>query len=296
MTSHHASEPVNPLLDRALYLATMGWAVFPLAPGTKRQPAVKNWEERATTDRTRVRRCWSVNRWNIGVATGPSGLVVVDLDLPKDGDTGPAGADALAALADERGGPLPPTYTVTTPSGGCHLYYLAPAGTRLRNTAKHICANVDTRAGGGYVVGPGSVTDLGAYELADDRDPVELPGWLVQACAERPAAATSRPVEIRSARTDSYGAAALRGEVERVRSAGPGTYNGVLSSAAYTIGRKVGADLIPHPVARAELIAAGETLIGSEHWPPHAREVARVVDAGLAAGAANPVARRRKAA
>jgi hypothetical protein len=66
----------------------------------------------------------------------------------------------------------------------------------------------------------------------------------------------------------------------------------VLSSAAYTIGRKVGAGLIDHHTARAELIAAGETLIGSAHWPPNAREVARVVDAGLTKGASNPVLRK----
>jgi hypothetical protein len=268
MTTQNATGPANPLLDWALYLAAMGWAVFPLAPMTKRQPAVKDWENRATTDPDRIRRCWSVDRWNIGVATGPSGLVVVDLDMPKDGDTGPDGPTALAALAAERGGPVPNTFTVATPSGGSHRYFVAPPGVRLRNTQGHLCPNVDTRAGGGYVVGPGSVLPNGGYELDDDTDPVELPAWLVQASAERPAAALSAPVQIRSADTGTYGAAALRGETQRVRDAAPGTYNEVLSSAAYTIGRKVGAGIIPHDTARGELIAAGETLIGSAHWPP----------------------------
>src|SRR3981081_55957 len=100
-TTHTATPDAdNPLLlDWALYIAAMGWHVFPLAPGTKRQPAVKDWENRATTDPDRIRRCWTADRWNIGVATGPSGLVVVDLDIPKDGDTGPDGATALAAVA-----------------------------------------------------------------------------------------------------------------------------------------------------------------------------------------------------
>jgi hypothetical protein len=119
---------------------------------------------------------------------------------------------------------------------------------------------------------------------------------LVQAIVEKPAAAYSAPVQIRSTDTGTFGAAALRGEAKRVRDAAPGTYNEVLSSAAYTIGRKVGAGLIDHTTARAELIAAGETLIGSAHWPPHAREVERVVTAGLTAGAANPVAHRKDAA
>jgi hypothetical protein len=286
----------NPLLGWALYLAAMGWHVFPLAPMTKRQPAVKDWENRATTDPERITRCWTADSWNIAVATKPSRLVVVDLDMPKGGEPGPDGETALTALAAERGGPIPVTYTVTTPSGGKHLYFVAPPGTTLRNTAKHIASNVDTRAGGGYVVGPGSVTEQGGYELVDETDPVELPGWLVQASVEKPIAAYSAPVQIRSGRTGSFGAAALRGEVQRMRDTAPGTYNAVLSSSAYTIGRKVGADIIDHATARAELITAGEALIGSAHWPPTAREVARVVDAGLTAGAANPVARRKDAA
>jgi hypothetical protein len=283
------------LLEWALYFAALGWPVFPLRPGTKRQPAVKDWEHRATTDPDRIRRCWNRDRWNIGLATGPAGLVVVDLDMTKDGDAGPDGATALAAVAAERGGPLPDTYTVATPSGGRHLYYRAPAGVRLRNTQSQICTNVDTRAGGGYVVAPGSTTAEGAYELVDESDPAELPAWLVQACTEKASPATSAPVQIRSADPTAYGSAALRGEVQRVRDAAPGTYNGVLSSAAYTIGRKVGAGLIDHHAARAELIAAGEALIGSDHWPPNAREVARVVDAGLSKGASNPVQRKETA-
>ena len=98
-TTNPAGPDDNPLLGWALYLAAMGWHVFPLAPMTKRQPAVKDWENRATTDPDRIRRCWAADRWNIGIATGPSGLVVVDLDMPKDGDTGPDGPTAVTALA-----------------------------------------------------------------------------------------------------------------------------------------------------------------------------------------------------
>jgi len=281
----------NPLQEWALFLAEQGWPVFPLRPLTKRQPAVKDWENRATADPARIRRCWAADRWNIGLATGPAGLVVVDLDMPKEGESGPDGATAVAELAAERGGPVPDTFTVATPSGGRHLYYRAPAGVRLRNSQGQLCPHVDTRAGGGYVVGPGSVTAEGSYELLDERAPAELPGWLVQVCVEKASPAISAPVQIRSANPTAYGVAALRGECQRVRDATPGTHNGVLSSAAYTIGRKVGAGLIDHATARAELIAAGETLIGSAHWPPNAREVARVVDAGLAKGATNPVRR-----
>ncbi|MEU0512599.1 bifunctional DNA primase/polymerase [Amycolatopsis sp. NPDC006125] len=286
----------SPLAEWALFLAGMGWPVFPLRPGTKRQPAIKNWEQRATTDPDRIRRAWAADTWNIAVATGPAHLVVVDLDMPKAGESGPDGAAALAALAEQRGGPLPDTFTVTTPSGGRHLYFQAPPGVRLRNSQGQLCPRVDTRAGGGYVVGPGSVTEQGGYELADERDPVELPAWLVQVCTEKATpTATSRPVALRASNPSAYGAAALRGECDRVRAAEAGRHNETLASAAYTIGRKVGAGLIDHATARAELIAAGQTLIGPEHWPPTDAEVARVVDAGLTAGSRNPV-RRKEAA
>jgi hypothetical protein len=47
----------NPLHDWAQHLASRGWPVFPLAPGTK-HPAIKAWESRASTDPQRIRRCW----------------------------------------------------------------------------------------------------------------------------------------------------------------------------------------------------------------------------------------------
>ncbi|MDI5980107.1 bifunctional DNA primase/polymerase [Amycolatopsis magusensis] len=283
------------LRDWALYLAGRDWAVFPLHPSTKRNPAIKDWENRASTDPDRVRRAWDRGEYNIGLATGPSGLVVIDLDLPKPGDTGPDGATALAALAAERGGALPETWTVDTPSGGRHLYYRCPAGVRLRNTGGTLASCVDTRAWGGYVVAPGSVTDQGSYTLHDDRDPVDLPAWLVQACAERLITTAGGPLTIRTGSHTAYGAAALRGECDRVRAALPGQHNPVLASAAFTIGRKVGAQLIDPDTARAELIAAGTSLIGTEHWPPDTAEVERVVDAGLTAGARNPVVRKDSA-
>jgi hypothetical protein len=86
------------LLTAALAAAAQGFHVFPLRPGTKR-PALhgekscprtgpcrdghRGWEQRATTDLGRIRQCWSAAPFNIGIATGPSGLVVVDLDTPK---------------------------------------------------------------------------------------------------------------------------------------------------------------------------------------------------------------------
>jgi hypothetical protein len=148
-TTHTAGQADTALLDWALYAAAMGWHLFPLRPGTKKPTGHRESEcpgtgrcadghytpeMRATNNLDVIRDAWSRGPWNIGLATGPSGLVVVDLDVPKEGETGPDGATALGTLAAERGGPIPGTYTVTTPSGGRHLYYVAPPGVRLRNT------------------------------------------------------------------------------------------------------------------------------------------------------------------
>ncbi|PXY17081.1 DNA primase [Prauserella coralliicola] len=272
------------LREWALYLAAMGWHIFPLVPGTKR-PAVRDWETRATTAPDRITRCWDTGRFNIGLATGPSRLLVLDLDTAKQPGQ-PDGADALAALAEARGVTLPATYAVATPSGGRHLYFEVPAGVALRNTAGHLAPHIDTRAGGGYVVAPGSTLDSGGYELTDDTDPAALPAWLLQALCERPTPVpASRPTTV--AKPSAYGASALRGECATVRTAPAGQHNAVLSRAAYRVGQLVGAGLADHGHARGELILAAQTLITADcSCTPD--EVARVIDAGLTKGRTQP--------
>lgn len=276
----------NPLRDWALYLVAMGWAVFPLLPGTKR-PAIRDWEHRATTDPERITRCWhGGGGFNIGLATGPSGLVVLDLDPAKTAE-GPDGATGLAALADVRGVRLPATYTVSTPRGGTHLYFRTPPGVRLRNTAGALAPSVDTRADGGYVVAPGSMRPDGGYELRDDTDPADLPAWVVQALSQRPAATLSAPTQSTATNPTGYVAAALRGEADRVRHAPTGQHNTVLSRAAYALGQLAGAGLLDQNTARAELTSAGGFLIGADCGCTPT-EVTRVIEAGLTAGARNP--------
>jgi len=276
----------SPLHDWAQHLASRSWAVFPLAPGTKR-PAIKAWESRATTDPQRIRRCWHAGAgFGIGIACGPARLVVLDLD-PATTDAGPDGAAGLAGLAQARGVQLAATFTVATPRGGTHLYYATPPGVQLRNTAGTLAPHVDTRANGGYIVAPGTVLPNGGYQLVDDTDPPELPGWLVQALTLRPAAALSAAPQPLCAEPGAYVAAAVAGECNKVRHAPPGQHNAVLCRAAYALGQLVGAGVLAHAGARAELVAAGGSLIDADcDCTP--TEVTRVIDTGLAAGARNP--------
>ncbi|MEQ4723144.1 bifunctional DNA primase/polymerase, partial [Nonomuraea sp. B19D2] len=129
----------------ALAAAARGWHVFPLVPGGKVPPrGFTHWEDRATADPDTIRAWWERTPYNVGIATGPSRLVVIDLDTPKEGQSPPAewdrpgvaeGADVLAALCGDAGQPLPlETFQVRTRRGGMHLYYTAPEGTTLANT------------------------------------------------------------------------------------------------------------------------------------------------------------------
>lgn len=179
------------LLNAALACASRGWRVFPLRPGDKR-PAIRDWETRATADPARIRRAWGSGRGrrcNVGIACGPSDLVVIDLDRPKPGTIRPPdwnrpgigdGADVLAALAEDHGAEPPlDTYGVQTGSGGEHLYFAASAGRRIRNSAGRLGWLIDVRAAGGYVVAAGSVVRGRRYR-ATDADVASLPEWIAE--------------------------------------------------------------------------------------------------------------------
>jgi hypothetical protein len=157
----------------------------------------------------------------------------------------------------------------------------------LRNTHDVIGWKIDTRAHGGYVVAPGSPVPPSGYELIDDRDPVELPGWIHQALTPRPPTALSAPAQTVATNPDGYTSAAVLGEVQRVRTAPPGQHNAVLCRASYALGQLIGAGLLDHGSARAELTAAASALIGADCDCTPA-EVTRVITAGLAAGTRNP--------
>jgi hypothetical protein len=173
-----------------------GWFVFPTRPDGKEPRRGLSWPHAGCGDLVQLGRA----RWypgeNYGVSAKLSGLVMLDLDKPKPGYQMSArwrqdgwldepgitdGWDVLAALAERNGGTgWPCTFTVLTPSGGAHLYYLAPAGRSIGN--KPLGPMIDVRGGGdgdgGYVLGPGSVLGGRKYEIADDQDLVPLPGWI----------------------------------------------------------------------------------------------------------------------
>ncbi|WP_069815300.1 bifunctional DNA primase/polymerase [Streptomyces sp. TP-A0874] len=263
---------MNTLLTTALDLTARGWHVFPLRPGTKR-PALhgeaacprtgpcaeghRKWEQRATTDPDRIRAAWAKAPFNIGVATGPSGLVVVDLDVPKEESDAPCGAATFKALCERAGHPVPTTYRVRTASGGQHLYFTAPDGARLSNTAGTVAASVDTRAWGGYVVAAGSTTPAGPYEALSGPETAVLPTWLHNVM--QPAAKRSQaPCTAVAGQKRRYADVALSSETRNVAAAPVGEREATLFRAARALGRFVAWGDLPRHVVEQALQEGGE--------------------------------------
>ncbi|WP_257033485.1 bifunctional DNA primase/polymerase [Streptomyces sp. Ag109_G2-15] len=203
---------------------------------------------------------WARTPYNVGVATGPAGLLVIDLDVPKPGkeEGAPDGAASLQALCERTGEDLPPTYQVRTPSGGRHLYFTAPSGGKLPSSVNRLGPHIDTRAWGGYVVAPGSTTPEGAYEVLDDAPVAALPHWLAPLLIEpsRPAVALA-PLLVQEAVT-RRAQAALDREVAAVAGTGEGGRNTRLLEGARALGRFVAWGEIPRDVVEEAFQAGGE--------------------------------------
>jgi hypothetical protein len=310
-------DPRVELLAAALAYAARGWHVFPLRPGDKR-PAFPDhaedrctgrdprcravgrhlgWEQRATTDEARIRTAWTRAPFGIGIACGPSRLLVIDLDTAKPGTTRPAewdrpgcldGADVLAVLAERAGQPVPwDTYTATTPSGGTHLYFTAPAGAELRNTAGTIGWLVDTRGRGGYVAAPPTRLPAGAYAVTDPAaDVAELPAWLAELLAPRPAPAAG-PVAVPLAghddrRREAYLRSAVQRQLAYVTAAPEGRRNHALLEAAVALGQLVAGGELDRDATTAALMSAGAVAGQTE------AEATRTIASGFRRGATRP--------
>ncbi|MEU1103650.1 bifunctional DNA primase/polymerase [Streptomyces tibetensis] len=264
-----------PRLAAALTAAERGWPVLPLHPNAKRPaghpertcPGTgrcanghRKPEQRATRDTALIHATWATRPYNVGIATGPAGLLVVDLDVckPEEPKGAPDGATSLQALCERTGQALPDTYRVRTARGGEHLYFTTPAGVRLRCSVKRLGPNIDTRAWGGYVVAPGSTTPDGTYEVAHEAPVAELPAWLAELLVEpdRPA-----PVPVRVHDGTHAARVALERECAVIAAAtegGPHGRNNTLHKSACKVARFVAWGDIPRHVVEQAIQGAGE--------------------------------------
>ena len=290
-------EPPDPrhLTGVALRYVQHGWPVLPIhtpdgrgcscpardcsSPG--KHPRTARGLHDASTDVDRIRGWW--DRWpnaNIGVVTGaPSGLVVLDVDLPD-------GPDSLATLQAEHGG-LPATCQQTTGSGGRQLLFAHPdfpVGNRAR-----LRPGLDVRGDGGYIVVPPSIHATGGrYQWEGRLPPAAPPDWLL-ALLDR-SRAPQRPVtiEIRGrpvpggGRQERYATAALRRELAGLAAAVEGSRNATLNRAAFSLGQLVATGLLDREQVAAELErVAADIGLG-------VTEIRRTVASGLTAGLTQP--------
>jgi len=311
---------VRPRLDRevlrlrqvALDAAAAGLFVFPVKAGSKipafhgetrcrgRGPCAEGhqgWEQRATRDPAQIRRWWSNStRWNVGIACGPSGLVVIDLDtrtepLP-DWDGATTGREVLDQLAAQHGETLPDTYSVRTPTDGEHAYYRMPDGLELRNTqgghGHSLGPLVDTRAIGGFVVGAGSIRPEGAYLVAEHGQIAELPTWLATLLTPPPAPRPQGPPTkgLSTTRANAYIAAIQADELDKVEHAAEGRRQVTLLNAARVFGQLVGGGELDADNAYAVLLDAAAAHIGFAGFTR--AEAERTITRGMSFGMRAP--------
>jgi hypothetical protein len=144
-------------------LMARGWSIFPLNPRSKR-PAVK-WEpfqhRPATLDE--IETWFTKPGYNVGIVTGRiSRIFVIDLD-----------SAAAVAWAEEH---LPPCDLKVRTAKGVHHYYPYSGDRPMRNKCRVKFQgeqlDLDIRADGGYVVGPGSVHETGHVYMREGA------GWM----------------------------------------------------------------------------------------------------------------------
>lgn len=169
------------------YAKRHGWAVFPCAPRSK-NPVTAHGKDDATTDEATIRTMFR-NSHNVAVAAEPSGLIVIDVDDDQRG-----GGPTFAALVADLG-PLPPTVTAATGSGGAHYLFRAPAGDTIGKLGRGV--EVIRR---GYIMTAPSIHPNGrAYAWRPGHAPGEIdlaelpPAWLARMRRPDPPPATKRP-------------------------------------------------------------------------------------------------------
>lgn len=161
------------------------------------------WKEGASSDKAVIQAWWS--RWpdaNIGVALGPSDLVVVDLDQHEstspDGEISVVdGSDSFQHWLSESGVVLEDGIRALTGGGGEHLFFEAPNedAERIKNCIGWL-PGVDIKAAGGYVLVSPSVHVSGrvyAWREVPGAAPAVLPSTLEDALRAAVQTGSGRP-------------------------------------------------------------------------------------------------------
>lgn len=173
----------NPRLAAALAYAARGWHVFPCLPRLKIPEKDSKGFHQATTDEARIRAWWSVNpNYNVAISTGPSNLLVVDVDPGGEA----AWEDMLACDPDLQAA-AETCRRVRSPRGTLHYYFENPEA--LGTSGGRLHRDIDTRGIGGYVLAPPSYVDdgksKGGYTLEQEGSGVFVPAYLAEKLRRR---------------------------------------------------------------------------------------------------------------
>ena len=178
-------------LEAAREYAKMGWATFPLCPGTKIPIKDSHAFLDASTDEEVLEQLFNKPDMNIGIRTGmASGIVVIDIDRHEGSADG---FESIQRLKDEgfilpKGNMVCGAATARTPSGGLHIYYAAPTTIKIQSSVAKLAPAIDVKAESGSIIAPPTILANGNQYIWDRRPEklMPLPEWVAERCELKP--------------------------------------------------------------------------------------------------------------
>ena len=155
--SVNSSDSVVPLSaggELAVSLYRESFWPFPVDLDARR-PRVTKWQQRHSEETIYAwDQRWPNTAWGITCGTRlADGRFLTVIDKDRHGETFGDGFKTLS-MREHDLGPLPKTFTVTTPRNGEHLYFSST--TPLSSSHDLLGPGLDCKASGGFVVAPGS--------------------------------------------------------------------------------------------------------------------------------------------
>jgi hypothetical protein len=277
--------------DVALSLVRAGFYVFPC--DQNKRPLIAAWRENSTTDVHTVHQMWMGQRGAlVAVDCGKSGLFVVDCDR-RQGK--PDGVKQFSNLCVQHRQPLTDLFTVSTMSGGLHVYF-RQNGEPLGNSVGKLAPSVDTRGVGGYCIAPGTQT-VNCVRYKPNKLTMEItslvPPWIAAMLRSRAIAiATAKAANnynnslIGNEREQAYADATLHRIAAELSATAPGSRNELLNRAAFRLGTMSARRWISsHKIIMTLTMAAENCGLVKDDG---AYAVAKTLRSGLSAGERSP--------
>jgi hypothetical protein len=293
------------MLKLARQLGEQGFFVFPCRPKTRppyldedgkehsraiKKPWGVKWGKESTSDDAEIIYLWTTkNRSDAmpGIALAKSDYFVIDLDRHNRDEDGVAN---FSKLASEHACDISDWPSVTTPSGGVHIYFKQPDCVTIGNGEGKLPPGIDVRGcygAGGYVIAPGSVGEAGAYSEFSRpiTDAVEPPQWLIDILKpplpERFAFQNIITPGKSGKGEQAWAAKALSNIAGELASTSKGSRNKKLNKSAFVMGTMVARGWISEHEVRSALVHAAEAC-------GHDGDTDATIDSGLEAGLRNP--------